>query len=186
MKPSAHRALQAAVRVAACRAVVVCLAVLAFFGLGPHTGLYRTMTVLSGSMVPRFSPGDVVVVTPEPMSALRVGQIITYSTPVAGHPIVTHRVVAILSGGPHPVVRTRGDANNAPDPWTARLENGPVWKVSAVIPKAGWAIEWLRQPWLRLLLVLVVPALLAGIWLRDIWGAGEALEEGVEGVAQAL
>jgi signal peptidase I len=186
MKSSAHRALQAVIRMAACGAVVVCVASLAFFGLGPRTGLYRTMTVMSGSMEPRFSPGDVVVVTPEPMSALRTGQIITYSTPVAGHPIVSHRVVAILGRGPHPVVRTKGDANQAADPWTARLDRGPVWKVSAVIPRAGWAIEWLRRPWLRQLLVIVLPALLAAIWLRDIWGAGEALEEGAEGVARAL
>ena len=41
------------------------LAVVALVGLGllPRTGWYRPVTVLSGSMRPAFSPGDMVVVT---------------------------------------------------------------------------------------------------------------------------
>ena len=41
---------------------VVALAVLAAAAVGPRLGLYRTETVLSGSMRPAFSPGDVIVV----------------------------------------------------------------------------------------------------------------------------
>jgi signal peptidase len=169
MKQHASRALSTAAKLAVGGALVFCLAVFAFFGLGPHTGFYRTETVLSGSMVPRFSPGDVIVVTPEPLRDVRVGQVITYHAPVQGHMIVTHRVVKVLKGGAHPVVWTKGDSNAAPDPWTAKLQGSTAWQQRWVIPGAGFIIEWLRAQWMRWLLVFVVPVLLAVIWLRDIW-----------------
>lgn len=149
--------------------VVLAVAALAFFGLGPRTGLYRTETVLSGSMVPRFSPGDVVVVTPEPPTSLRVGQVITYNIPVGDHEPVSHRVIAILHGGANPVIRTKGDANNAADPWTARLTGPTVWRQRWVIPYAGWVIEWLRQPQATYALALGLPLVLCLLWLREIW-----------------
>jgi signal peptidase I len=142
---------------------------LAFFGIGPHTGAYRTLTVLSGSMTPYFSPGDVIVVTPEPASALRVGQVIAYDAPVGDREPITHRVIAIRHAGAQPVIRTKGDADSTPDPWTARLTGSQVWRVRWVIPQAGWAIEWLRQPLARYSLTIGVPALLCLLWLRAIW-----------------
>jgi signal peptidase len=169
MKQHVTRALSIAAKVAVGGALAFCLAVFAFFGLGPHTGLYRTETVLSGSMVPHFSPGDVIVVTPEPLADVRVGQVITYHAPVQGHMIVTHRVVKVLTGGAHPVIWTKGDANAAPDPWTAKLQGATAWQQRWVVPGAGWIIEWMRTQWIRWALVFGVPALLAVIWLRDIW-----------------
>ncbi len=165
----ARRVVTVTASAVAAAALVACLAALAFFGLGPHTGLYRTETVLSGSMVPRFAPGDVVVVTPEPLTAVRVGQIITYHAPVADHEIVSHRVIRIIHGGANPVIQTKGDANPVPDPWTARLQGTTAWRVRFVVPGAGFVIEWLRQTPVRLALVGAVPLLLCVIWLREIW-----------------
>jgi len=172
--PAPRTLIQRAANAAARVLVLLAVAVLALFGLGPHTGLYRTETVLSGSMVPRFSPGDVVVVTPEPSSSLRVGQVITYNVPVGDHQPVTHRVVAILHAGRDPVIRTRGDANSAPDPWTARLAGPTVWRERWVIPYAGWVIEWLRRPAARYPLAIGLPLLLCLLWLRDIWSDEES------------
>jgi signal peptidase I len=177
MKQHASRALSIAAKLAVGGALVFCLGVFAFFGLGPHTGLYRTETVLSGSMAPHFSPGDVIIVTPEPLRDVRAGQVITYHAPVQGHMIVTHRVVKVLKGGAHPVIWTKGDANSAPDPWTARLQGTTAWQQRWVIPGAGFIIEWLRSQWMRYLLVFGVPLLLAFIWLRDIWGEDEEEED---------
>jgi signal peptidase len=154
--------------------LVSAFGVLAVAGLGPHLGLYRLETVLSGSMRPEFSPGDVIVVTPHPLSDVRVGDVITYEAPIPGHPTITHRVIEVVRGGGHPVIRTKGDANTAPDPWTARLGDGPLWRLHTVIPHAGSAIRLLREPHLRWMLVLALPLLLAIIWLRAIWApAGE-------------
>src|SRR5438128_1428470 len=89
-------------RVAA--SVVGAAAALVGVGLAPRLGFYRPLTVLSGSMRPAFVPGDVVIVTPEPIRDVRPGQVITYAIPVGDHHVETHRVVRVVGGGDHPVV----------------------------------------------------------------------------------
>ena len=151
--------------------LVLGFALVAFAALAqiPHTGLYRPETVLSGSMRPYFDAGDMVIVTPEPARDIRVGQVISLHIPVGDHHVQTHRVVQVLRGGEHPVIRTKGDANNSRDPWTARLDGATTWQVRVVVPRLGWLIVWLRSPWLRLLTVFVAPALFVIIALRRIW-----------------
>jgi signal peptidase len=148
--------------------VAACLALLGL-GLIPRTGWYRPVTVLSGSMRPAFAPGDVVVVTPEPLRAVRVGQIISYRIPIGDHHVQTHRVIKVIRAGGRILVRTKGDANDAADPWTAQLHGTTAWRVRAVVPKLGWAIFWLRSPLVHRLTVLVAPLLLALIALLEIW-----------------
>jgi signal peptidase I len=145
------------------------LAIFLLLALLPHTGLYRTETVLSGSMKPDFSSGDLVIVTPEPSRNVRVGQVISYQIPVGDHHVQTHRIVQIIHGGQHPVVRTKGDANNARDPWTARLDGSTAWRVRLVVPKLGWMVVWLRDPLVRLLTLFAAPLLFALIALWRIW-----------------
>lgn len=144
-------------------ALFVLLAVL------PRTGLYRTATPLSGSMTPTFSPGDLLILRPEPLTQLQVGQVITYSIPIGDHHLETHRVVRILRHGDHPVVVTKGDANSTADPWTAVLGGGAVWRVDRVIPGVGRALLWLGQPWLRAALLLGTLGLLLLSGLSRIW-----------------
>jgi len=150
-------------------ALGLALLVLLLLGLLPHTGWYRTETVLSGSMRPTFAPGDLVVVTPEPIADVRVGQMISYHIPVADHHVQTHRVIAVERRGGQTFVRTKGDANNARDPWLARLNGTTAWQVRAVVPKAGWGIVWLRSPQVRRLAVFGAPLLLALLGLWRIW-----------------
>lgn len=138
-------------------------------GVGPRTGLYRTLTVLSGSMKPGIPVGSVVIDTPEKPPDIRVGQIVTYQIPVLDHHVVSHRVVKIVSGGPRPVFQTKGDANGAPDPWTAQTDGSGLWRVRAVVPWAGWAILALRKPVVQHVLVWVLPAILGLVWLLNIW-----------------
>ena len=145
-----------------------CVALLAL-GAGPALGLYRTVTVLSGSMRPTFSPGDVIVVTPEPARDLRVGQVISYRIPVDGRPIETHRVVRILESGDEPIVQTKGDANNADDPWQAKLHGGTLWRFRFRVPLVGYPILALRTPFAHWLLVVLAPVLLALYLLSTIW-----------------
>ena len=149
--------------------VGLCLLTLVAVGLGPRTGAYRTLTVLSGSMRPTIPEGSVVVVTPVALGQVRVGDVITYRIPVDDRRVVSHRVVEVVEGGDHPVVRTQGDANAAPDPWLARLDSEPAWRVRAAVPKLGYLIQSLRRPALANMLTWLVPALLALIWLADIW-----------------
>lgn len=145
------------------------LLALVLLGLLPNLGWYRTETVLSGSMKPYFSPGDIVVVTPEATRDVRVGQVISYHIPVGDHHVQSHRVIEVVRGGDHPLVRTKGDANASPDPWTARLNGGTAWQVRAVVPKVGWAIVWLRTPAIRRVAIFALPLLLAILGLLRIW-----------------
>jgi signal peptidase I len=151
---------------------LLALAVALFLAIAllPRLGLYRPVTVLSGSMRPTFSPGDMVIVTPEPVSAVRVGQVISYKVPTGIHQVETHRIVRILRGGSHPVVQTQGDANNWPDPWTAKLEGTTAWRMRAVVPSLGYVVNWLRGGSLRTAAIIVAPALLALLILLEIWG----------------
>jgi signal peptidase len=178
--------------------LLVALAALAFLlmTVGPRVLHYRTATMLTGSMVPTISPGDVVVDTQEPAADIAVGQIITYHIPIDDHRVESHRVVWI--GHDHDgtiLMRTKGDANTAADPWTARIDTARVWRVRTVVPHAGSVIRRLRGPGLHLLLAVVAPALLIGWLLLSIWrpagsggeqdGDGEPAAGGVTEVQRA-
>jgi signal peptidase I len=168
-------------------ALGVAFALFLFLALIPHTGLYRTETVLSNSMKPYFGAGDLVIVTPEPVRNVRVGQVISIKIPTGDHHVQTHRVVQIVRRGAHPVIRTKGDANQARDDWTARLDGSTAWQVRLVVPKLGWLIVWLRSPLLRILTVLLAPALFALLALRRIWSGpndDDPLEEAPNGPSQ--
>jgi signal peptidase I len=145
------------------------VAVLAVLAIGPHLLGYETEAVLSGSMVPTFAPGDAVVVTSEPAAAVRVGQIISYHIPIGDHHVETHRIVRIVSGGAHPVVITKGDANAAADPWRAKLIAPRVWHVRAVVPHLGTAIHALRGPTVHTLTTIVAPTIIVVLLLVRIW-----------------
>lgn len=70
------------------------------------------LTVLTGSMEPTYSPGDVVVSVPA--ERYDVGDVVTFQ-PVPDDPaLITHRVVGIELGSETRYV-TRGDANGADD-----------------------------------------------------------------------
>ena len=167
------------VAVAALRAGFAMVAALfLLFAIGPRTGMYRTLTVLSGSMRPTFSPGDVIVVTPERLRDIRVGQVIAYHIPIADRHVESHRVIRIIRGGAEPIILTKGDANSAPDPWNAELHGRIVWRLHGVVPKLGWLIIFLRSRLFHLLTVFLAPALLAGWGLVRIWsGSGEHAKE---------
>jgi signal peptidase len=151
-------------------ALVVAFAALVVLGLLPRTGWYRPVTVLSGSMRPAFDPGDMVVVTPEPIRDVRVGQVISYRIPIGDHHVESHRVIQVIRRGGEISVRTKGDANTGPDPWTATLNGTTAWQVRAVLPKIGWAIFWFRTPLMHELTVLLAPLMLALLCVLQIWG----------------
>lgn len=166
-------ALRRGARVAGLAAMALSALALVFLGLGPHTGRYRTATVLSASMRPTIPEGSVVVVTPLPASELREGHVLMYRIPEEDRRVVAHRVVEIVEGGEEPVVRTQGDANPEPDAWVARLEGETLWQVRGAVPMLGYAVQALRHPWARSLSVGVIPAVLAMLWLAGISRARE-------------
>ncbi|MGY1855509.1 signal peptidase I [Modestobacter sp. SYSU DS0290] len=156
--------------------LVVALAVLLFavLAIGPHALGYRTMTMLTGSMSPVIDPGDVTIVTPLPVDEVEPGMIISYHIPIDDHRLVTHRVLSVEHGEDGSVtVETKGDNNDAVDPWKATLQGDTAWQVRAVVPELGHVIEALRTPVVSQALVYGAPALLAGWLLLTIWRPAE-------------
>lgn len=146
--------------------VLAAVVVFALLVIGPQTGRYRTLTVLTASMRPAFPPGSVAVVVPIPVDEVAVGDVITYRIPVDDHRVVTHRVVEVVRPG---VVRTRGDANNSDDPWVAKLKGQNTWKAQARVPGLGYAINAMRTPTARLLAVTIATLISVVVGLRTIW-----------------
>ncbi|WP_082563617.1 signal peptidase I [Nocardioides sp. Root140] len=153
--------------------LVGCLLVFGLIALGPHVFGYRTATMLTGSMDPGITPGDVVVSLPKPADEVEVGDVISYHIPVEDHRVETHRVIEVIGNDDGTIaVRTQGDANAAADPWVATLDGDTVWEKKAVVPWIGNGIRALRSPfvqrhvfWGALALMLLVG--LSMIWSRD-------------------
>jgi signal peptidase len=166
--------------------VVGAALVLVAMTIGPRLFHYRTATMLTGSMVPTINPGDVIVDVRESAADIRVGQIITYQIPVDDHRVESHRVIWDLHLRNGAVLfRTKGDANNGADPWTARAGAGQdVWRVRTVVPLAGDVIRFLRRPAAQIVLTRMLPILLLGSVLLSIWRrpsrAGEDDDEAKE------
>jgi signal peptidase I len=132
--------------------------------LGPVTvlvllplGLGLQRYVMSGhSMSGSIDRGSVVFERVVPVSDLRVGDVITYEPPESAEHdgMITHRIVSIGPEG----IRTRGDANATPDPWTLRPHHPTVPRVVFTLPWVGYAYLLILHPhtWVLLISSLAV------------------------------
>ncbi|WP_461186765.1 signal peptidase I [Arthrobacter sp. Z4-13] len=146
--------------------------------IGPRLLGYQTSTMLTGSMAPLINPGDVVVTKPVPVGEIAVGDIITYSIRVEDHRIETHRITELIANPDGTTaVRTKGDANNGADPWTATIDGAKVDRHMATVPYVGSAIRALRQPIVLNVLMYGAPAVLVVSMLANIWRKRPETEE---------
>lgn len=99
-------------------AVVGVVAISIGYGLPAVLGTSQPLlAIASGSMVPTFERGTLVVIEHVAPSAITVGTIIAFSVGCLPSPTV-HRVIRIVSSGPNWVYQTKGDANPVQDPCT--------------------------------------------------------------------
>lgn len=167
--PVAHRLLN----VVLSALLAACLLAFLFLAVGPHLLGYRTSTMLTGSMAPGIEPGDVVVTVPKPATDLEVGDVITYQIPVEDHRVETHRVTEVKHQDGAVVFRTKGDANDNDDPWTATVEGDTVWEMRGVVPEVGTAIRVLRSPAVQHGVLWVALGGLLLLGLASIWRTEE-------------
>jgi signal peptidase I len=162
--------VRAMVNVITTTVMVAAVAAFLFLAVGPRVLGYQTSTMLTGSMSPLINPGDVVVTVPVAVKDLKVGDIITYHIPVEDQRVETHRIIdlAVNSQGTA-TVRTKGDANNGADPWTATLAAGQVDRQVFTVPYLGNAIRALRDPVVLKVLMYGAPAALVVMVLVSIW-----------------
>lgn len=121
-------------------------------------GAEGSYVVLSGSMEPTISTGDVVVVDDVDPGDIEERDVITYLRSGADTP-TTHRVVGINEDGGELSFVTKGDANDDPDasPVAASEVRG---QVVFTIPYIGYVIEFVNTPTGFVALVVVPFALL--------------------------
>lgn len=151
------------------------VALVALSMAGSALGQVRMLTVLSGSMRPKFLPGSVLIARPLSGSRIRTGDVITFSAP--GGAVVTHRVVQIVSEPNGTLAaKTKGDANNVADSWSVPLI-GTVWRTVATVPLLGYPLLAVRHISMFRVLTIAAPALLGMVWLIQIWRPQPAFED---------
>jgi signal peptidase I len=131
--------------------------------------LVRFTVVDSGSMRPTLNPGDVVVLRSERAADIGVGQIVAFHPPGEKHLTVIHRVRSIRRTRTGIIFRTKGDANNAGDPWRARIAGDTVWRESMTVPLVGYLVVWSQQPAVRMAMLTLIMALVVSLSLGWIW-----------------
>lgn len=130
--------------------MIIMAAIFSF--LVPHFG-WRVDTVLSGSMEPQLSAGDIIVTRPVDMKEIKVGDIITFGSSSKGR-LTTHRVVSIEKGT-QLGFQTKGDANEDADPFI--VSGGDVvGRVCFHLPYFGHVSHFVKTP-MGFILTLVLP-----------------------------
>ncbi|MFB1065178.1 signal peptidase I [Natrinema sp. H-ect4] len=107
-------------------------------------GAEHSFVVLSGSMEPSISPGDVVLVAGVQPDAVEEGDVITYQRSEGESP-TTHRVIEVDDSGTEVQFRTKGDANDDPDQ-TAIAADQLIGRVTVTIPEIGHVITFVNTP----------------------------------------
>ena len=133
---------------------------------------WQRYIITSGSMTGTYDRGSLVLDEVVPVSELRVGDVITYRPPAGAGPegLVTHRIAEITTDEVgRRTFRTKGDANEAADPWTFHLPQGEQARVKLGVPYAGFALAALGRRDLRILIVGVPAALIALMSLAGLW-----------------
>ena len=135
---------------------------------GPALVGMRSFAVLSGSMEPVLSTGDVVVVQPVTPRAVRVGDIVTFTDPQRRERRITHRVRSVHITGERARFVTKGDANDSAERWQMDAD-GKLGRAVYRIPAVGYAFARLGDPPARIAFVVVPAVLLAILELVRIW-----------------
>lgn len=128
-------------------------------------GAEHSYVVLSDSMDPTYSAGDVIVVQSVSPEKIQEGDVITFEQPANRVSQTTHRVIDIVHRDQGLYFRTKGDANEGPDPHLVPASNviGEVW---FSIPYVGYVL-FFAQTQNGIALLVIVPALL--LILTEMW-----------------
>ena len=137
---------------------------------GVLAGLWRLVTVDTGSMRPTLNPGDIAILASEPIASVKVGQVLAFHPPGEPNTTVIHRVISLELRDSGAVIQTQGDANNAADQWHALLGGQVAWHEIARVRGVGYVAAWVQLPALRLAILVVIALLMLSLGLRRIWG----------------
>lgn len=152
--------------------LVVIVVLFAVLLVGARLVGLNVYTVISGSMEPTYSVGDLIYVKKVAPQSIQVGDPITF---VLNEDLVvaTHRVVAIDAENQR--FTTKGDANEVEDAAPVHFNN-LIGKPVFAIPVLGYVSNWVQNPpgtyiavggGIALLLAVFVPDIVAGFHKKD-------------------
>ena len=143
--------------------LVVIIVALAVFLMGSRLLGYRVFNVVSGSMEPTYSVGDLIYVKEVDTSKIEIGDAITF---VLNDDLVvaTHRVVAIDAEQQH--FYTKGDANADADKNPVHFKN-VVGVPQFSIPLLGYVSDFIQNPPGMYITVGVGILLIVAVFLPD-------------------
>jgi signal peptidase len=128
---------------------------------------YHRYVIDGRSMETAIPYASVAYADEVPVGDLAVDDVITFEPPpeYATSQPVTHRIIEIekLADGRR-AFRTKGDNNDTADPWTMTLDAPTQPRVAFHLPYIGYIYIALATWWVRLL-AIVLPALVAAVWI---------------------
>lgn len=125
--------------------------------------------VLGGSMEPTIHVGSVVICKKVKPEDIRVGDIIAFRR---GDSKTIHRVVEKVPAGGSFYFRTKGDANEDPDPWVVKPED-VIGVLHIQIPYYGYLMRFATTPFGAVLFLLIPAIILIAGEIRKILRLGK-------------
>lgn len=147
--------------------------VFAVFLMGSRLLGFQVFNVISGSMEPTYSVGDLIYVKEVDPDAVKMGDVITF---VLNEDLVvaTHRVVAIDAESRH--FYTKGDANETPDAAPVHFNN-LIGVPQFSIPLLGYVSDFIQHPPGTYITVGLGVILVAAVFLPDLFKKKETNKE---------
>ena len=124
----------------------------------PRAAGVTPLTVLTGSMEPALTPGDVVLSEALAPLEVRPGDVVSFHDPSRDGELVTHRVESMRRTGASVRFVTKGDANDASETWAVPVD-GRIGRASFSVPKVGHVLQFAGSRDGKLALI-ALPALL--------------------------
>lgn len=151
----------------------------AIFLMGSRIIGYQCYTVLSGSMEPKYSVGDLLYVKEVDPTTIEVGNDITF---IVNEDLVvaTHRVVRVDAENQR--LYTKGLANEIEDSDPVHFNN-VIGVPQFSIPKLGYVSDFVQNPPGMYITIAVFVVLIAIVFLPDLIGKKKKEEEDAETVA---
>ena len=144
--------------------LVVLVVLAAIFLMGSRLIGYRVFNIVSGSMEPKYSVGDLIYVKEVDPATIQPGDVITF---VLNEDLVvaTHRVTRVDAEKQH--FYTKGDANETEDGAPVHFKN-VIGVPKFAIPLLGYVSAYIQHPPGMYVAIALGIVLLAAVFLPDI------------------
>jgi signal peptidase I len=123
-------------------ASLLLLAVLVFAGVAALAlvrGTWQVNSVVSASMRPGLSVGDMAISERVPVDQLALRDVIVFKNPDNSADLEVRRIVRLTKNRAGLlVIKTQGDANNVEDPWTLTIRGDYAFEVRSSVPLIGY------------------------------------------------